>query len=167
MMIFCCMPPEKFSRFVGEPVEPADRAARSRSRDLAVEPAVAEAEAAMRAEMAEQQVLAHRQVRHDALAPAVLGDKADAGADRLRRRARRERLAPRTEHRPPRAWAQAEDGLHRLGPSGADQAAKAEDLAAMQIERDVAHQRRRVEAAHGQNGFAARFSDARDASRVR
>ena len=47
----------------------------------------------MGAEVAEQQVLLHRQVRHDALATPVLGDEADAGADRLGRRARRERLA--------------------------------------------------------------------------
>ncbi len=45
----------------------------------------------MGAEMTEQEVLAHRQIRHDRLAPAILGDKSNPRADRLSWRAGRER----------------------------------------------------------------------------
>ena len=104
----------------------------------------------MGAEMAEQQILAHRQVRHDRLAPAILGDKSDPCADRLSRRARRERPALEL-NLAAGARAQAEQRLHGLGPPRADKAAEPQDLAAMKVERHVAHERRRAQAAHGQN----------------
>ena len=144
MMIFCCMPPEKFSRLAS-----ASRSGGSSSRCqqvaiLAVERAIAEAEAAMRAEMAEQQVLAHGKVGHDALPPPILGDKADARRGSPAAGERGANGLPLEADLAARAWAQAEQRLHRLRAAGADEAAEPENLAAMQIERDVAHQRRRA-----------------------
>src|SRR5580693_9561447 len=102
----------------------------------------------MRAEMGEQQILAHGKVRHDGLAAPILRDKSDAGADRLGRRARRERLSLVT-HFAPGAGTQAEERLDRLGASGADKPAEAQDLPAMQVERNVAHHWRRTKGANG------------------
>ncbi len=87
----------------------------------------------MRAEMGEQQILAHGKVRHDGLAAPILGDESDAGADRLGRRARSERPSF-IKHFAAGAGPEAEERLDRLGASGADQAAEAENLAAMQVE---------------------------------
>ncbi len=118
----------------------------------------------MGAEVAKQKILAHRQVRHDRLAPAVLGDKANACANRVRWSAGRER-PPLEPNIAAVARAQAEQRLHRLGPPRADQAAKPQDLAAMKVEGHVAHERRGAQTAHGQNRFRALFH-ARDGSRV-
>ena len=106
--------------------------------------AVAEAEAAMRAEMGEQQVLLDRQVGHDVLAAAVLGDEADAGPHRLRRLPRVDELAADRDGAGA-ARAEAEDRFHRLRPAGADQAAEAEDFALLDGEGNVAHEGRRVQ----------------------
>ena len=89
---------------IGEPIE-RQLEPLHQLGDPAVELAIAEAEAAMRAEMAEQQILAHRQIRHDRLPPPILGDKADArrGSPAPARGART--ACPRTEPRRPRAGA--------------------------------------------------------------
>ena len=87
----------------------------------------------MRAEVAEKQILAHGKVWHDGLASPILGDKSDAGADRLGRRARSERPSF-IKHFAAGAGTQAEERLDRLGASGANQAAEPQDLAAMQVE---------------------------------
>ena len=56
--------------------------------------------------------------------------------------ARGEKRLPFKQHLAARALAQAEDRFQRFRPPGADEPAETEDLAAMQIEGDVAHQRR-------------------------
>ena len=87
MMIFCCMPPEKVEHVRLEQPS-AGRSSRRISASMFLLPrAVAEAEAAMRAEVAEQQILAHGEVGHDALRAAILGDEAKAGAERIGRSA--------------------------------------------------------------------------------
>ena len=87
MITFCCMPPEKVSRLASEPVgRKAELAEKLRDPRPAL--AVAEAEAPVLADMGEEEVLLHRQVRDDVLRAAILGDEADAEADRLCRRPR-------------------------------------------------------------------------------
>ncbi len=87
----------------------------------------------MRAKVGEEQILAHGKVRHDGLPAPILGDESNAGADRLDWRAGSERL-PLIAHLAAGAGAQAEERFHCLRAPGADQAAEAENLTAMQIE---------------------------------
>src|SRR6202041_395926 len=99
--------------------------------DLALSFAIAEAEPAMRGEVSEQQILAHGKVGHDGLAASILSDESNAGADRVRRRARSEWL-PLIAHPAAGAGAKAEERFDGLRAPGSDQAAEAENLAAMQ-----------------------------------
>ena len=77
----------------------------------------------------------------EALGLAVLGDEAEAGPDRVTRRAEAHRLAVDLD----RAGADrvgAEDRARDLGPARALQAGEADDLARADLEVDVAQQRR-------------------------
>src|SRR5690606_19318870 len=108
--------------------------------------AVAAEEAAMRAEMGEQQVLLDREVGDDVLRAAVLGNEAEAGADCHLRTVCPELLATERDLAAG-AGPEAEDRLDGFRAAGADQAAKAEDLALADGEGNVAYFRRRGEMA--------------------
>ena len=138
MMIFCCMPPEKFS--IDASAKRSSGMPRSRIRTFAPRFAllVAEPETAMRAEMGQQEVLLDRQVGNDVLRSAILGDKAQARPDRSLRTVGLERLSAE-RHLSGGARPQAEDGFHGLGPSGPDKPTEAHDLAFMSRKRHVAH----------------------------
>jgi hypothetical protein len=158
------MPPRKIEQVrIAEPLERQLETAHELC-NLAVEPAIAEAETTMSAEVAKQQILAHRQVRHDRLPPAILGDKSDPRADRFSRRAWREQPALEPDFAAG-ARAKAKQRLHGLGSPRANEASKAQDLAAMKVEGHIAHERRRAQGRTDRIGSARSSDGTADARR--
>ncbi len=122
--------------------------------------AVAEAEAAMRAEMREEQVLLAPRGRARCSAAPILGDESEPARIASTGFVGIERLAADADLAAARG-PQAEDRLDRLGAPGADQAAEAEDLAFANCEGDVAHHRRRAQALHVEQRSARRAPTSR------
>src|SRR5437588_807486 len=87
-------------------------------------------------ERREHDVALDLEVHHQPLLAPVFGNEADAGGHRLRRRTRRQRRSVDLD-RPCVPAVDPEDRARDLGPAGADEARKGDDLAATHLERDV------------------------------
>ena len=104
----------------------------------------------MRAEMGEKQILTHGEVWHDGLAPPILGDEADAGADRLRWRAGSERSSF-IQHFAAGAGPEAEQRLDRLGSAqGFDPGRLAPKISPRCKSNEMPRQHRGAQPANGQ-----------------
>src|SRR5829696_6090427 len=98
-------------------------------------------------------VLPDREAGDDALGPAVLGQKRDAGLDRRRRRTGLDALAGH-RHSPRIEGLGAEDRLGRLAAAGAEETGEADDLAGAHVEGDAVEDVAAGQALYLEHGFS-------------